>query len=388
MRGKGEGTISQRADGRWEGRINLGRGLDGKRKRKMLYGATQSAVVAKMNKLGRRASSSSTPTVKKYLNEWYEAHESDWTPNTQESYRNAIDLHLIPGLGNVKLEALTPLVIARWVREHKQKHGARRRIVLAHGVLRSALNAAVTLEMVDRNAAKLVPAQSVTKKPITVLTVDQATAFLAVATAHGLHALFAVALACGLRIGEALGLLWDNVNLTTGEISIEQQLQRVRVRGQKYSRLVLRPLKTPTSRRTLILPPSGLVAFQQHHRRQLEVRMKAGPLWVENGLVFTTTDPRGVVHRAGNPLHPTSVNRTLRFLLKTANLPRLRFHELRHSSATILLAMGVSMEEIQKLLGHAEFRTTSDIYTHFQKQTAAKAAQIMSDLFPAKTGKN
>jgi integrase len=201
--------------------------------------------------------------------------------------------------------------------------------------------------------------------------------FLKVAAAHRLRALYSVALACGLRLGEATGLRWDDVDLDAGELRIRQQLQAV------GKRLVLQELKTDRSRRTLALPRVCLDALRAHRTQQMKERLKAGADWVETGLVFTTYARRGAGRKIGVALHPRNVLRTLHMLLDAAELPRVRFHDLRHSAASLLIAEGVPLAEISLLLGHSELRVTADLYTHLQKQSAARAARHMDVLFGA-----
>ena len=383
-RGKGEGTIRQRGDGRWEVRIDLGRGFDGKRRRKSILAVTQAEAVRELRTLGGRTAvlTTSTPTVARYLDEWFAAHVDTWRPSTRRAYRAAIDHYLVPAFGPRRLEQLTPLLVQRWLTQHKTAHGARRRITLAHAVLRSALSEARRLQLVTINAAELVTVPKPTVCPIVPLTVEQATAFLTVAREHRLYALFAVALACGLRLGEACGLQWEDVDLDSGEVRIRQQLQKV------GSRLELQPLKTAKSRRTLMLPEVCLQAVRAHRTQQLAERLRAGKYWVETGLVFTTYQRRAGA-RVGAGLHPRNVLRTLHTLLAASTPPisRIRFHDLRHSAASLLIAAGVELVEVSLLLGHSDLRVTADLYTHLQTQTAARAARHMDAVLGAK-GRN
>ncbi len=376
-RARGEGSITQRQDGRWHVRVNLGRGANGRRRRKTAYTATQAKAVDLLRKLGGRAVNgqllaTSTPTIATFLEDWFTANADEWRPSTQRSYRGAIDGFLVPAFGSLRLEALTPLAVQRWLSQHKTAHGARRRITLAHATLRSALSEAQRLQMVAINAAALVKVPQPKSRAIVPLTVEQATNFLAVAKQHRLGAMFSVALACGLRLGEATGLRWDDVDVTTGELRIRQQLQVVN------KSLVLQELKTEKSRRTLVLPEICLEPLRTHRTRQLEERLKAGANWVDTGLVFTTFTPRKG-RKIGTGLHPRNVVRTLHTLLKKTNpkIARLRFHDLRHSAASLLIAAGVELVEVSMLLGHSELRVTADLYSHLQKQTAAKAARHM-----------
>jgi integrase len=396
-RGRGEGSIRHRADGRWEARVDLGRGLDGERRQKSVFAETEAGAIRELKTLHGRSVAghvlqTSTPTVAQYLEDWYATNMDTWRPSTRRGYRGAIDGHLVPAFGPLRLEHLTPPRIQRWLTEHKQAHGARRRIVLAHAVLRSALADARRLQLVGVNAAELVKVPTPKARPIAPLTVAQASAFLTAAEQHRLSALFSVALACGLRLGEATGLRWEDVDLDAGEIRIRQQLQVVN------RRLIAQELKTAKSHRTLVLPNVCITALRAHRTRQREERLKAGARWIDSGLVFTTyrtyRDGKGAGFTVGAGLHPRNVTRVLEAVLAAAHrleavlaaahLPHVRFHDLRHSAASLLIANGVELVEVSKLLGHSELRITSDLYTHLVKETAAKAARLMDGLFGAK----
>ena len=282
----------------------------------------------------------------------------------------AVDLYLAPVFGSLRLEQLTPFAVQRWLTQQKTEHGARRRISLAHSVLRSALSEAKRLQLVSVNAAELVKVPQPPARSVVPLTIEQARAFLTVAGQHRLAALFTVALACGLRLGEACGLRWSDVDLNTGELRIRQQLQKV------DKDLVLQVLKTEKSRRTLMLPDVCIEALRAHHRRQLEARLSAGSDWIDTGLVFTTYRRRQGC-TLGTGQHPRNVLRTLHTLCGAAGIPRIRFHDLRHSAASLLIASGVQLCEVSMLLGHSELRVTADLYGHLQTQTASKAATAM-----------
>jgi len=380
-RGKGEGSIRQRADGRWEARVDLGRGPDGKRRRKSVFGDTEAAGIVNLKALhGREISghvlATGSPTVAAYLEDWFATSRDVWRPSTCRGYRDAIARYLVPAFGPVRLEQLTPQVIQRWLTAHKTEHGARRRIVIAHAVLRSALSEAKRLQLVALNAAELVKVPKPKARPIVPLTPEQATTFLKAADSHRLGALFSIALACGLRLGEATGLKWDDVDLDTGEIHIRQQLQVV------DKRLVLQTLKTEKSRRTLVLPSVCIAALKTHRKQQRVERLKAGDRWVDTGLVFTTYR-QTTARKVGAGLHPRNVTRVLSAILTAAQLPHVGFHALRHSAASLLIAAGVELVEVSKLLGHSEVRLTADLYAHLQKQTATTAARLMDAILGA-----
>ena len=219
-RGHGEGSIRERKDGRWEVRVDIGRGADGKRRRKSAFAPTQAEAVKLLKKLnGRQVDgqllTTSTPTVATFLEGWFATNSDMWRPSTRRCYRRAIDGFLVPAFGPLRLEQLTPAAVRRWLTEHKTAHGARRRIPLAHAALRSALADAQRLQLVSINAATLVKVPKPAPRVIAPLDIEQSKTFLKAACNHRLGPMFSVALACGLRIGEATGLRWEDVDHPT-----------------------------------------------------------------------------------------------------------------------------------------------------------------------------
>ena len=184
-----------------------------------------------------------------------------------------------------------------------------------------------------------------------------------------LEALYAVALAAGLRQGEALGLHWSDVDLETGTLTVRQTLQRV------AGKLELGEAKTDRSPRTLHLPGFAVEALRCHKIRQLEERLQAGPMWQDRGLVFTT--------HTGGPIAKENFRRTWARLLKRAALPAIRFHDLRHSCASLLRAQGADARLIMEILGHSQISTTLDVYTHlFQPAGKDAAGRLDAALSP------
>jgi integrase len=183
--------------------------------------------------------------------------------------------------------------------------------------------------------------------------------------------LYAVALASGLRQGEALGLRWDDVDLDDRSLTVRGALIRMPAshRGPGDARLQLAGPKTPESRRTIALPAVALSALRAHRARQFEERLAAGERWQEHGLVFAST--------VGTPLDGRNVTRDLQRILIAAGMPRLRYHDLRHSAASLMLAQGVDLKTIQTILGHSRIGTTADIYAHVMPQLQRAAADRM-----------
>jgi integrase len=370
-RGRGEGTISQRADGTWQGRVDLGRGEDGRRRRKVVYGATREAVSTALNKLlGRQADgeplTTSTPTVRRWLDSWYATHQDEWRPLTQQLYRRAITDWISPALGALRLEKATPAVIQRWITK-ATADGPHEKIRIAHCVLRSAFKWAMHQRVLTYNPAALCTVPRVIHAAVTPLSAEQSRRLVRVVETHRLGPMILTSLTLGLRIGEASGLCWDDVDLDARTLQVRQQVQ---VAGK--GRLALVDVKTENSRRRLALPALVVSALQAHRVRQLEERLQAGPRWHTSPLVFTTAD--------GRPLHPEHVRRALYALLEAAGLDRLKYHGLRHSAATLLLTDGTPLFDVSRILGHAQIQTTADIYGHLQPEMAAAAATRMDRL--------
>lgn len=190
------------------------------------------------------------------------------------------------------------------------------------------------------HVARLVDKPRIERKPIDPLTPDEARQFLAAIRVHRLEALFTVALVLGLRQGEALGLGWEDINFEAGTLRFHNQLQRI----DRQLRLV--PPKTAKSRGTLVMPPLIVEALREHEKRQVAERIWAGSEWQQTGLVFS--------NRMGGPTQARHVIEEFRKALAAAAMRRIRFHDLRHSCATLLLVQGVSPRVVMEVLGHSE----------------------------------
>jgi integrase len=187
--------------------------------------------------------------------------------------------------------------------------------------------------------------------------------FLAAAEGDRLEALYRVALALGLRLGEALGLKWEYVDLDAGTLRVRYALQRI------DGTLQLKEPKTEHSRRTLSLPASLVAALRAHRDRQAFERAAVGSEWRESGLVFTNT--------LGGPLEPSNVLKAFKRILVRAGLPEQRFHDLRHAAASLLLAQGVPVRVVMDILGHTQMATTMDLYSHVMPAAHKDAADLM-----------
>jgi integrase len=274
-----------------------------------------------------------------------------------------VRVHLIPGLGHHKLDKLTRVHVDDLLSVKLSGSLAARTVHHLRAVLRTALNRAVKDGLVLRNAAALTDPVEVPDQPRRFLTTAEALAVLRAAQAERLEALYVLAINVGLRIGEALALRWQDVDLDGARLSVVYNLQRV---GGK---LVLVEPKTEKSRRTVSLPPAVVQALLDHAARQRKEKLRHLPIWQDSDLIFTS--------QIGSALDPSDVSRDFRAFLSRKGLPRVRFHDLRHASGSIMLKNGVPMVTVSGILGHSNISTTVDIYGHVEQAAYDDAAAKM-----------
>lgn len=419
-RGRGEGSITQRPDGRWVARVDLG-WSDGKRRRKAIYGRTRREVAGKLTKALHDvqqgvALPDERQTVAQFLHRWLEHKRARLRPRAWLTYEQAVRLHLVPGIGKIALARLKPTQLDEWFRTHHVNGTSARNIRYARTVLRAALNQARKWRYVSDNVAALVEPPRHSPREIQPLTPEQARTLLNSAKHHRLGAIVSVAMAIGLRIGEALGLRWRDVDFDAGTLGVRQALERsggdsaarqslARERRELLKRWATTPKrsaerreagqhlvalrarwrevrttlrfvepKSTRSRRTIRMPQVVITALKAHRKGQLEERLAAGAAWEDSGLVFTSP--------IGTPLDPRNVSREFKAMLITADVPAVRFHDLRHTAATLLLAQGVDPRTIMETLGHSQISLTLNTYSHvlptLQADAAAKLDAILT----------
>lgn len=364
-RGNSEGSISKRADGRWQARITLENGT-----RKYFYGRTRQEV-ARLLAAAIRDRDHGLPivgerqTVSQYLKDWLERVRPTIKPKTYRSYEQLTRIHLIPALGRVSLAKLGPQhVQTLWAREleaGKSPTTVRR----LHMVLHKALADALRLGLVQRNVTELVDPPRAAQHEMLVLTPEQVHALLATAEDSRLEALYVLALSTGMREGELLALRWRDVDLDAASLQVRHTLQKL-----PHEDFVFAEPKTRRSRRKIVLPGAAVSALRKHRTRQLEERLQLGPIWDDLDLVFSNT--------LGRPMDSSHLlHREFQPLLKRAGLPQVRFHDLRHTAATLLLSKGINPKIVSEVLGHASVAITLDLYSHVLPDMQQQAAAAM-----------
>ncbi|HEX3748065.1 MAG TPA: site-specific integrase [Bryobacteraceae bacterium] len=392
-RGNSEGSIYQREDGRWCATVHDGY-RDGKRHRKYIYRDTRTEVQNELKRVLRAQQlglpmESDRLTVGDWLKQWLEMQKPPATkPKTYTAYEYQVRIHLIPAFGKRPLVKLQPQEVRAFMQTKAAGGLSPKSIRHFRATLRAALNVAMRDGMVARNVAALVKPPRLQKGALHVFTKKQALLFLDLARGHRLEAIYTVALSLGMREGEILGLRWQDVDLDAGTLEISHTLQRVKRPGAKKGKLELIPPKSDRSGRILALPQVVHTALLAHRNRQEKERKEAGSNWHETGMVFTTgigtlLDQRNMLRafypiiNTPDPSDPEPDRKKKRKLL-----PRLRFHDLRHSAATLLLVQGVHPRAIMELLGHSSFTLTMNTYGHvleeMKKETARQADAVFS----------
>jgi integrase len=357
---------TQRADGRWVLAVQVGRGSREFRSRRYLYGSSPEAVLAARAKLLRELEAGTRPadlrlTVGTYLVRWLATLQV--RPRTLESYEHAVRAHIAPRLGAISLSALTALDVDEMVGGLLRAGTGRRSVEYSLTVLRIALNRAVKQGRLPSNVALGATRPRVVRREARPLSIDEARQLLAVVAGDRLEALWVTALALGLRRGEITGLMWSDIDLQASTVTVARTLHYVP--GQPFE---LREPKTKRSRRTLRMPPVVAAALQEHRRRQLEERMLTGGAWKVQELVFTTS--------TGGPLSGSTLVHALHRHCAKAGLPAIRVHDLRHTTASLMVAAGIPLRDVQEVLGHTTLAITSDTYVHVAPSQAEPAAAM------------
>jgi integrase len=369
-RGNGEGSITRRKDGLYMARYTVETAIGAKRK--TLYGKTRGEVSEKLTKaMADRDEGlvfdADNLKVGEYLERWLVDSVLDTVrPTTYERYEQIVRIHVRPALGSVKLKNLTPVHVRGLYREKLEAGLSARTVQYIHVTLHKALKQAVQDGLIPRNATEAVKAPQVRREEMRPLSGDQVKVLLEVARGDRLEALYVLAIHTGLRQGELLGLKWEDVDLESGTLRVRRTLVTAKAGP------VLTAPKTKGSRRSVKLTQGAVEALRSHLKHQLQEIDRAGSLWRENGLMFAS--------ESGEPLdrrYLTSCR--YKALLKRAELPMIRFHDLRHTCATLLLSKNVNPKIVSEMLGHASIAITLDTYSHVLPNMRDQAAAAMEE---------
>ena len=374
-RKKGEGSVRQRKDGRWEGRVVIGYDEKGLPRTKNVLAKTKRECQEKLKQLRETVTGSRTEKVcsempfGEWLDFWYQNYvKPQIRPTTQANYEAKIYQHIIPELGKIPLNQLAQKDLQQFYARMKTGGGLIRTEQFGkglsdsmvrglHAACRSALEKAVQEELIRTNPAvgcKLPPKRG---REMQVLGREELQRFLIQAQAEGYFELFLLDLCTGLRRGELLALQWDDLDFKTGTLTVNKQVYEVK------GRLQVSVPKTRASIRRLVLPP-GVVEVLRQYRETVDSR------WM-----FPSPVKEDV------PLTPGAVRRRLQIILERAGCKRIRFHDLRHTFASILINQDVPLLNVSTFLGHSDLSTTANIYAHLDKSKKQESADVISSIF-------
>ena len=373
-RSNGEGNIRKRKDGRWEGRYTAG--LDpvtGKQVFKNVLGKTQSEVKEKLKKaleenLKVDYAKTGKYTVTQWMNEWYEnVAKIKVRASSHQTYRGYIDNHITPNIGRLPLEKLTTMDLQKFYRKlmtkgrveriesREQPKGLSAKTVRnINQVISSAMDFAMAQRIISVNPCKAVALPKVEHKEMQTIPAEQLQAFLTEAKASGVYEMYYIELATGLRRGELLGLKWGDIDWKNGIIKVKRQIARV------DGKVVEAPLKTKNSYRTVTISPQAVEVLKQQRAK------------TKDEFVFPSP--------SGGPISPDSVNNMLKRVLERAGIPKVRFHDLRHTFATVALQNGVDIKTVSGMLGHFSAGFTLDTYAHVTTAAQKEAAQTIGNV--------
>jgi integrase len=367
-RGHNEGSIYQRADGRWVASVTLENG-----KRKDVYGTTRRDVAERLTRLQHDIQVGlpvvkETQTVEHYLSAWLNDIEVSLRPRSYVRYVAAVRLHLLPTLGPLKLAKLSQQHIERLYAAKLKEGLAPATVARIHAVLHKALADAERLELVQKNVASLVRAPRAERKDMKTFSPEQAKLFLGAIQGDHLEAFYVLCITTGIRRGEALALHWKDVDLERGTISVRYTLQDL-----KGGVFTFAQPKTEKSRRFIKLTQLAIAALKRQRERQEEQRLAVGDAWQEQDLVFTTA--------IGGPVRGNHIlQREFAPLCAQLGLPRIRLHDLRHTVATLLFKNRIPAKVVQEMLGHSNISMTLDTYSHVLPDMQTEAANSLDDL--------
>jgi len=369
----GESSIHQTADGRWHGYVSMGVKDAGARDRRHVSGQRRADVVTKVRALegkrdaGTGGAAGKAPTVAGWLEHWLtHIAARKVRASTLQSYESKVRVRIVPLIGHHRLDRLQPEHVEAMFASLEADGLAPATVLQCQRILSRALKVAVQRGKVARNVCTLVDAPTLSRTEVVPFTTTEARRVLDAATGERNAARWSVALALGLRQGEALGLRWSDLDLDTPALTVRRALQRQRGKG-----LVFVEPKSLAGRRALALPAPMVDALRAHRTAQLEERILAGSLWDDGDLIFAQVN--------GRPIDPRADWSAWKALLVRAGVRDARLHDARHTAATLLLTQGVSARVAMQILGHSQISLTLGTYSHVMPELAEDAAARVGD---------
>jgi integrase len=358
----------------WSGVIELPRDpVSGARRQKRVSGRTHREVEEKLRILAGKLDQpesieAENLTFAVFAEQFLSAAAPTLRPASYRRYADLLQNHIIPILGRTRLQKLTPFDLQRLYADRLAYGLSPTSVHHVHVMVFRVLKQAYRWGMVSRNVAEMVDAPRRTFPDVVTWNMGQVATFFAVSDDHYLAALWRLALLTGMRRGELLGLMWEDIDLERGMLAVRRTMSR----GSGGDWVLGQP-KTASGRRAIALPESCVASLRKHRAKQNSQRLRLGELWQDSGFVFTG--------QQGQALHVNVLVTQFKGLIRKAGLPDLRFHDLRHTSATLLLAQGVHPKIVQERLGHADISMTLNRYSHVTPDMQRSAADTLDAVF-------
>jgi integrase len=363
----------------WSFTLDIGKDAQGKRKQKTKGGfktkkAAEEACAELISQLRRgEYIEPSKSTLTEYLQEWMDSSAKQTLKQTTfDTYQIVIKKHLVPELGQIKLNQLTPAMIQKFYSRKLEDGFSGDYVRYMHSILHKALNQAVKWQFLYKNPAEHVTPPKLNLKEKSIWTIEEASHFLKYTQKEHYYIAYLLAIHTGMRQGEILGLRWKDCDLEKGLLRIQQTLGRTR-KG-----LMFQEPKTRGSKRVITLTNQVLDALKRHKAKQNQQKLLLGRGYQDHDLVNSTLE--------GKPINPRNLIRNFHRMIEKSGVPKLRFHDLRHTHASIMLQLGEHPKIVSERLGHSRTGVTLDIYSHVIPNLQADAAKKFGDAMNRKPG--
>jgi len=306
-------------------------------------------------------------TLGDFILQWLEIHKTTLATKTALQYEQLVQNYIVPQIGKIKLRELRlDRVEAHYIALQENGLGSRS-VRFVHAILHKSLNDAIRRGYVGYNAAQGAIKPRSEMKEMIFLDTDEVLQFLITTQESPYNALYTLAIKTGMRKGELLALKWSDLNWQSGTILVQRQVQRIKGQGLEF-----RPPKTRAGRRAIQLGEKTLETLRKQLERCKLLKSVEGDNWKEINLIFPST--------VGTPLGGSNISRDFKKQLKKAGIKNIRFHDLRHTAASLMLNNGVPVLVVSKILGHSKTSTTLDIYGHLIPTMQENAARIMDEI--------
>jgi integrase len=377
----GSGSVYQRkGDKRWVASIRLPSG-----QRLSRYGDTEQEAKRNLKDAQRELErgtlvTARDQTIEAYLDYWLEIRSPTIRRSTIVNYRSKIRKHVLPYIGRTRLQKLTGDMLQSLYSKLLNEKLSPNTVGIVHIILKSAFKDAVLWGKLAVNPCDKVKPPKRVHEETDFLDLEQALQLIEAAKGHRLECMITLVVVTGMRRGELFALHWDDIDFEKKMLSVRRSLSYTNVDGTGYKYTEELP-KTEAGKRAIPLPDIALEALKQHRARQAEQRLRAGPGWKNLNLVFCSG--------TGFYYSPSVHHKSFKAVLKAAGIPEtLRFHDLRHSAATILLAMGVNMKLIQQRMGHSDIAITLGLYSHVTDSMQDQLVKMLNEHFKRTSGEH